>query len=110
MRSIRAGGGNKMRCGRMPRQNIEHPLRIFPTPAGGNLYTQHCFLALIVNAIVVNKFAPAIRLVDGPPGEATGDFDDVVLRISAVHTQRVKLHQLTRVVLIQATRLFRLGS
>src|SRR6185503_15707014 len=89
----------------MPRQNIKHLLPVFPPAAGGNLDPQHDFLALVVDAIIVNKLTAAIGLRDGPSGKATGYSNDVLLRVPAVNTQSVQLHQLARVVFVQAARL-----
>ena len=94
----------------MPRQNIEHHLSVFHAAAGGNLHAQHGLLAFVVNAIVVNEFAATVRLSDGPPGETAGYFDDVLLRVSAIDAQSVQLHQLARVVFVQAARLLGLSS
>ena len=41
-------------------------------------------------------------MLDRPAGEGARDFGDVVLRVPAVHAERVELHQLAAVVLIQA--------
>jgi hypothetical protein len=40
--------------------------------------------------------------VDRPAGERAGDLGDVLLRVAAVDAQRVQLHQLAAVVLVEA--------
>ena len=44
------------------------------------------------------------RLLDRPAGERARDLGDVLLRVAAVDAERVQLHQLAAVVLVQALR------
>ena len=48
----------------------------------------------------------ALRLPDRPAGEGARDFDHVLLRVSAIHAERVQLHQLAAVIFVQAALLF----
>ena len=41
------------------------------------------------------------RVVDRPAGERARHFGDVLLRVAAVDAERVQLHQLAAVVLVQ---------
>src|SRR5579884_3910579 len=88
----------------MVRQNIEHLLAVFAAAAGRNGYAEHRFLAFVVYAIVIKESAALIRSTNGPAGEATRDFNDVLLRVAAVYSKRVQLHQLAGVILVQASR------
>src|SRR6266850_5035277 len=47
--------------------------------------------------------APA-RILDRPSGERARDLGDVFLRVAAVHAERVQLHQLAAVVLVEPLR------
>ena len=57
-----------------------------------------------------SKSASALRLADGPAGEAAGHFGDIFLGVAAVHAERVQFHQLAPVVLIQAAPAAPAGS
>ncbi len=63
---------------------------------------QHQLLALVVQFIVEEKPAALAGFENRPAGEAARHFGDVVLRVAAVHAERVQLHQLAPVVLVQA--------
>jgi hypothetical protein len=94
--------GNEVRRGRMPRQNIQHLLAVFDAAAGRDHVAQHDLLALVVQLVVVEEAAAFTRLLNAPAGEAARHFGDVFLRVAAVHAERVQLHQLAPVVLVQA--------
>ncbi len=81
-------------------QNIEHLLAVLHAPAGRNHMAQHHLLAFVVQLVVVEESAAAPRLQDGPAGEAARHFGDVLLRVAAVHAERVQLHQLAAIVFI----------
>ena len=86
---------------------------------------QHDFLSVIMNSRPENKCAWIIanhvrhsrvhyclrsrartpRSNDGPTRETARDFLHVLLRIAAVDAERVQLHQLTRIVFINAAPL-----
>ena len=43
------------------------------------------------------------RLEDGPTGKAARDFLHIFLRVTTIDAERVQLHQLARVVFVDAT-------
>ena len=46
--------------------------------------------------------AHGLRADDGPPGERASHFDDIFLFVAAIHAQGVELHELSRIVLVDA--------
>ena len=83
-------------------QNVEHFQPIFLAPAGGNGHAQHHLLAFIVDSgVELEPAAGPKAVLDGPTGEAAGHGDDIFLRVTAVHAERVQLEQLAGVILIQ---------
>src|SRR6516164_9420882 len=83
-------------------ENVEHLLTVLFAVARGNSDAQYDLFAIVVQPRIENEFGVALRLVDGPAGEAARYFDDVLLRVAAVHAERVQLHQFTAVVFVQA--------
>ena len=54
--------------------------------------------------VAAEREAATLRTArDRPPGEGARHFDHILLRIAAVHAQRMQLHQFPRVVLVEAT-------
>ena len=116
MRSISAGGGssatkrwasscemNRAVEGCAARMSSTFSPSSLPPPAG-NGDAENGLFPFVVSPVVVGERPALIRLVDGPAGEAARHFDDILLRVAAVHAEGVQLHQLARVVLIQAAR------
>src|SRR5687767_7953310 len=102
-------GGDEARRSRMIGEDLEHALAIFLAAAGGDLYTQYYFFAVIVQALIeieARFFAVALNC---PAGKAARHFRDILLCIAAVDTKRMQLHQLARIVLIEARALGRLA-
>src|SRR3712207_5913736 len=71
--------------------------------------TEDGLLAVVVQQRMKDEAAAVLRVVreaarveDRPAGEATRDLLHVLLRVSAVYSERVQLHQLARVVLVDA--------
>src|ERR1039457_6828181 len=62
--------------------------------------------AIVMDAVVKEELRVAPRLLDRPSGKCLRDIDDVFLRVSAVHAERVQLHKFAAIVLIQAALLF----
>src|SRR5687767_4124851 len=87
-------------------ENIDHLECIFLASASGDLHAKYGFFALIVHEGVKLEAAATARIPYGPAGEASGDFSDVLLRVAAIHTERVQLHQLARVILVEAAPSF----
>ena len=81
-------------------QQVEHLLAVFH-PARVNFLAQHVLGIRIVQPLVEFESRVATRLVNCPSGEAARHLGHVFLRVAAVHAQRVQLHQLARVILIQ---------
>src|SRR5262249_1335351 len=69
--------------------------------AGMNLLPEYDFGIRIVQALVELKVRVFPRLLDGPAGKAASHFGDIFLRVAAVDTERVQLHEFAPVVLIQ---------
>ncbi len=96
---------NEVRGGRMMRQDVQHLLAVLDAAAGRNRHAQHHLFAVVVQPRVEGELAAALRLVDGPAGEAARHFGDVLLRIAAVHAEGVQFQQLAAVVFVQAAAL-----
>ena len=59
------------------------------------------FCAGVVQPRVEREAAALPRVVDRPPREGARDLGHVLLRVAAVHAERVQLHQLAAVVLVE---------
>ena len=77
-----------------------------PHPAGIDPVPQYHLWIRVMQTLVEPELRVALRLPNGPPGEAARHFDHVLLRISAIDAQRMQFHQLAAVVFIQAAFLF----
>ncbi len=84
----------------MPGENVQHVLAVFPTTARFDLVTEHDLLARIVHSRLEAEAATLARTGNGPTGKAPRHGDHVVLRVAAVDAERVQLHQLATVVLV----------
>src|SRR5258708_3986032 len=109
----------------MMRKNVEHHQSVFFAATRRYFVTQYDFLAVIMNGrpeserarIITNHVghprinyclssgARTSRSNDGPTRETARNLLHVLLRVAAVDTQRVQLHQLTRIVFINAAAL-----
>src|SRR6266481_7019258 len=94
----------------MMRQNVQHLQAVLDAAARGDLDAEHDFRSAVVHALPEDKTGALAGSADAPAGEATRHFSDIVLRITAVHAERVQLHQLTRVILIESPALLRLRA
>ena len=97
-------GGDEPRRGRMPHQDVDDALAVALAAARRNRVAEHALAARIVGARPEEIRAALARLIDGPAGEAARHFGDVLLGVAAVHAERVQLHQLAGVVLVEAAR------
>src|SRR2546421_5598956 len=86
-----------MRC-----QNVQHAFTVRDAAARQNLVTEDDFLAVVMQSRTIEKQALLVWLLDGPTAEATRDFLYVLLRVSAIDTERVQLHQLAGIIFIKA--------
>src|SRR5205085_759422 len=102
---------------------VQDLLAVLHASAARNLLAEHNLLAVVVEARreeegagaavlsgVVAVDAAAARLVDSPAGERARNLLHVLLRVAAVNAQRVQLHQLACVVLVDAALLSLLWS
>ena len=84
------------------RQEVEHQLAVLLAAAGLDRLSEHDLLAIVVHPRLESERAALARIGDRPAGERARDFLDVLLRVAAVDAERVELHQLARVVLVEA--------
>ena len=85
----------------MTREDVEHLFAVLDPAAGGQRMAQHHLRVRVVLVAAKDECHWLVRPVDRPSGQRTRDFLHVLLRIAAVHPERVELHQLARVVLVQ---------
>ena len=85
----------------MTRDDVEHLLAVLLAAAGAQRVPEHHFRLGVVHPFAENEPAARARIVERPTGEGARDGDDVLLRVAAVHAQRVQLEQLAAVVLVQ---------
>src|SRR5258707_11901812 len=86
----------------MMRQNIQH-LHAFLFAVLLDFMAKDILLARLVSAIAVSEATAALRLVNAPTGTDFGQFGHVFLRVAAINTQRVQLHDFARIVFVQPT-------
>src|SRR5207253_7071356 len=89
--------GCRMRC-----QNVQHAFAVRDAAAGQNFVTEHDFLTVIMQSRPIEKETLLVWLLNGPATEATRDFLYVLLCVSAVDAERVQLHQLARIIFVEA--------
>src|SRR6185295_14381042 len=56
------------------------------------------------NALVLGEREELPRWTNPPARERASDFDNIFLRVAAVYAERVELHELARIVLVETTR------
>src|SRR5262249_1997675 len=94
-------GGNQTRRRWLPCEDVEHLLAVGLAAARFDHVAEHDFLAGIVEARIEPEAAAKPRVLDRPPREGARDLGHVLLRVAAVHAERVQLHQLAAVVLVE---------
>ena len=72
------------------------------SPPDVNVLPSTVFVPVVVHLRAEDEAAALLRAIDRPARQDARDFDHVLLRVAAVHAERVQLHQLARVVLVQA--------
>ena len=107
------------------RQNVEHHQSILLSSARGNLVAKHNLFTVIVGqgskakrpGVLTQHFqstpvhagirrdSGAARRYDCPTGKAPRHFLHVLLRVTALNPEGVQLHQLTRVIFVDAALL-----
>src|SRR5579862_5434711 len=91
-----------MRGGRMCRENLENLLAVLHAACSFDFMAQNGFLAIIMEERAENEASTLPWAVDGPAGKAARNLAYIVLSVAAIDTQRVELHKLSRIVLVQA--------
>src|SRR5262245_65889636 len=86
----------------MPGEQVEDVITVLLPAARFDLVSQHHFLAIVVHARLEVETTALPRVGNRPPGERACDLLYVLLCVAAVHAQRVQLHQLARVILVEA--------
>src|SRR4051812_18803932 len=84
----------------MLRENIEDFFAVALATAADHV-SEHEFFSRIVRSRVEAVAATLKRIADRPPCECARDRDNIRLCVAAIDAERVELHQLTRVVLVQ---------
>src|SRR5439155_15636030 len=77
-------------------------LAVVAPAAGLDLVSEHDLRSGIVHPRLEPESAALPRIRDRPARETPRDVDDVVLRVAAVDAERVQLHQLAAVVLVES--------
>src|SRR4029450_1328782 len=85
-------------------EQVEDLFTITLAAASLDAMAKHDLLPVVMNPRLESEDAGLHRVLNRSPGEGGRNRGDVFLRIAAVYTQGVQLHQLTTVVLVQATR------
>src|SRR5262249_9664169 len=94
---------HKTRGGGMPSQNIEYRQAVAYATARRNRSPENYLGSLIVHPRAKDKSTVLIRAVDSPTCEAARHLLDVLLSVSSVDSERVQLHQLSSIVLIDVS-------
>src|SRR5262245_45710037 len=84
----------------MVRENLQH-FHAFALSMVADLVSENVLVARFVGALVEAETSAALRLIDAPAGQHLGQFGDVFLRVAAIDSERVQLHDLARVVFVQ---------
>src|SRR5688500_6821070 len=95
-------GGDERRGGWMPAEVANRPLAMLDT-AITVLLTEHGPRSRLVPQRIERKSDGAAgQSADRPSSQYLRELQDIVLRVPAVHAERVELEQLARVVLVEA--------
>ncbi len=84
----------------MMRQYVHDHLAVFDSTAGWNLMAKNGLFAVVMHPVPKDELRSLTRPIERPTGQAARNLLYVLLSISAFYSQRVKLHYLSRVVLI----------
>src|ERR1041385_48816 len=87
----------------MHREYIKNAFAVSVTAARENPVTENDFFAIVVKSGTINKQPLLVRLLNGPAAETTRHLLHVFLRVTAIDAQRMQLHQLARVIFVEAT-------
>src|SRR4029079_2457613 len=90
---------DEARRGRMTGDDVEHALAFVLSVAGREFLAENHLLAGVVDIRVEEELAGLP--LERPSGQRTRYFLDVLLRVPAVDAERMKLHQLASIVLVE---------
>src|SRR4029078_8442709 len=81
------------------RDEIEHCFTFLDAAARWEPLTENGLLARVVDVAIEQKLSG--RPVERPTRQRACNLLNIFLRVAAVHAQRVQLHQLARIVLVE---------
>src|SRR5262245_30225437 len=82
-------------------EDIQHSQTIGLIAALGNRLTKDHLFFTIVHCGIELKLRNAVRFADRPAGEGSRYSDDILLRVTAIDSERVKLEQFPTVILVK---------
>ena len=85
----------------MTGHDVENFFTFFYTTAGAKLVTEHDFFSGVVHLRPEDEAAAGDGTLDCPAGERSCNVDHILLRVTAVDAEGVKLEQLAPVVLVE---------
>src|SRR5262249_26992700 len=91
---------DELRGRRMVREQLQH-LHTFLLAVVFDLVSENGLRARLVHALIEIEISAAAWIANGPTSEAFRNFRNITLRVTAIDTERVQLHQLAAVVLVQ---------
>ena len=96
-------GGDMLGRGRMPHHDFEDSVEIRGAEAGRNLCAEDELGTVIMGLGIELHFAflKVMLVPHRPTGEAPRDFHHIILRVAAMHAERVQFHELPRVILVR---------
>jgi hypothetical protein len=83
------------------RDDVEHLLAVLHAASGGEPLPKHDFLAGVMHRGPKDEAPTAARLFQRPARECARHVVNVLLRVSAVDAEGVKLEELARIVLVE---------
>ena len=84
----------------MTREDIDNVQAVLLGAARWKDMTENDLFLPIVSGGIELKLGVFVRVIDRPAGKRPRDCNDVLLRVTSIHAQRVQFHQLARVVLV----------
>src|SRR5205085_12091977 len=94
---------------RVPRQYVDHAQGVADAAARGDGDAEYRLATAVMHPRAEDEAAALIGPVNRPAGEAARDLLNVLLRVATLDAQRVQLHQLARVVLVDVALALRRG-
>ena len=95
----------------MTTNNLQDIIKIFLTTPRSNFISKNylCSVIMSIGMELNLPFKEPIFPSHSPSTQASCNFHNILLRVSPIHTQRMKLQQLTRIILIWLLTLPRLS-